>query len=322
MTGGAIALGVAVLVIAALLEFSILATRRIERAIPPQGRFLDLDGERLHYVDAGAGPSLVLIHGLAGQLGNFTHSLLVPLSGDFRVVAFDRPGSGYSTRAAGSPAGLRAQAATLARAIRALELDRPVVVGHSLGGAVALAIALDHPESVSGLALIAPLTHPVMRPPLLFLGLALPSGPARKFLAWTLATPVSLLARDWGARQVFSPETPPKDFAVAGGALLGVRPRNVWESGADMLAANGDLSAMAPRYPSLAIPVGVLYGHGDAILDWRAHGETLAAEIPGLDLEVVAGGHMLPVTAPDAVAAFIRRIAAKSPRAQIAPTSG
>ncbi len=319
MTGLAIALLAALAVIGGLVEFSILAARRIERAVPPQGRFLDLDGERIHVLDKGAGPPVVLIHGLGGQMGNFTHSLVDRLAAEFRVVAFDRPGSGYSTRSARSPAGIRAQAATLARAIRAMKLDRPLIVGHSLGGAIALAIALDQADCASALALISPATHPVASPPKVFRGLAIRSPLLRRFFAWTLATPVSLIGRDFGIREVFAPETPPPDFATAGGGLLGARPGNVYAASSDMIATVDDLAAMTPRYASIRIPVGILYGRGDHILDPRAHGEAMKMKIPSLDLEIVDGGHMLLVTKPDVFAALIRRVALRAKAAEGRP---
>jgi pimeloyl-ACP methyl ester carboxylesterase len=296
----------------ALLGVSILAARRIERAIPPQGRFLEVDGERLHVLDRGHGPAAVLIHGLSGQMGNFTHSLVERLAGDFRVVAFDRPGSGYSTRSRGAAAGMRAQADTLAKAIRALGLDRPVIVGHSLGGALALTLALDHPDCVGALALIAPATHPAPKAPRVFRALAIRLPVLRRLFAWTVATPAALVARNVATREVFAPESPPPDFASAGGGLLGVRPLNVENASADLIALDEDLKALPRRYGSIRVPIGVLYGRGDHVLDWRVHGEALKQEISGLDLELVeGGGHMLPVTRPGVCAAFIRRIAAK-----------
>ena len=111
---------------------------------------------------------------------------------------------------------------------------------------------------------------------------------------------------------MFAPETAPADFATAGGALLGLRPVNILSSSSDMIAVNDDLRQMVPRYPSLAVPVGMIYGRGDVILDWHVQGEAMQAELPTLDLEIVDGGHMLPVTCPDVVATFLRRIAAKA----------
>ncbi len=306
----------ALLVVAALAALSVAIARRIEKAAPPQGGFLDLDGERLHLLDKGAGRPLVMIHGLSGQMGNFTYALVDRLRDDFRVVAFDRPGSGYSTRAPGASAGVRAQAATLAKAIRTLGLEDPVIVGHSLGGAVALAIALDHPDCVGALALIAPATHPVRSAPPVFRGLAaLGSPPLGRFFAWTVATPAGLIGRAWGTRQVFAPEAPPADFALKGGGLLALRPGNVYASAADMIAAmrlKEEIESMTRRYGSLRPPVGILFGRSDSILDWRAQGEAMKKALPALDLEIVEGGHMLPVTQPDICAAFIRRMAAKA----------
>ena len=312
MSAIALDLVIAFVVIGGLVVFAFVAERWIERAVPPQGRILELDGERLHVLDAGSGPPLVMIHGLSGQMANLTHSLLERLAMNFRVVAFDRPGSGYSPRRSGSPAGLAAQAASLATAIRALKIERPTIVGHSLGGAVALKLALDHPDCVGALALVAPLTHAVQKPPLIFEGLAIRSPLLRHVLYWTVAAPSVLLTRNWGARLVFAPEAPPQDFATAGGGLLAMRPSNMNAASEDMNAVNDDLVSMPARYGTLHLPVGVLFGRDDPILDWRSQGDALKAEIPGLDLELVDGaGHMLPVTRPDVTAAFIRRIAAR-----------
>ena len=309
MTTWALVLTAALLVVGGLIGFSVAAARRIEEIVPPQGGFLDIDGERLHVLDKGAGPPMVMIHGLGGQLGNFTHSLVDRLCKDFRIVAVDRPGSGYSTRSAKSSAGVRAQAERLAKAIRVLKLERPLIVGHSLGGAVALAIALDHPDCASALALIAPWTHPVASPPMVFRALAIRSPLLRRVVAWTLATPASLLARNLAINEVFAPEAPPPDFAVAAGGLLALRPSNIFAASSDMVAANDDLEEMTTRYASIRIPIGILCGRDDRILDWRAQGEAMKQKVPSVDLEIVDGGHMLPVTQPDIVASFIRRMA-------------
>ena len=155
----------AVLVIAAALVagYFVFATRRIaaraEKAVPPSGKFIDIDGNRIHYAEAGAGRPIVFIHGLGAQFHQFEHPLFDRLSGDFHLVALDRPGSGYSVRAAGASAGLSEQARIVVRLIEQLGLQRPLLVGHSLGGMVALTVAIEHPDAISGLALLSPYTH-------------------------------------------------------------------------------------------------------------------------------------------------------------------
>jgi pimeloyl-ACP methyl ester carboxylesterase len=155
----AIAVALIVLTLLGLVLFTAWTAHQVESKMPPRGKFIDIDGVRLHYVDRGSGPVLLLIHGLAGQMLNFTHSLVGRLAREYRVIVLDRPGSGYSLRRDDTLAPLAAQARIIGRFCQALGLERPVVVGHSLGGAIALALALDHPDRVGALALIAPVTH-------------------------------------------------------------------------------------------------------------------------------------------------------------------
>src|SRR6185369_4855368 len=132
------------LVIAGLVWFTATTARRIEAAIPPRGQFIEIDGQRIHYVDSGSSkPAVVMIHGLGGNLLHFGYAMADKLSNDFRVILIDRPGSGYSTRSDDAQATLTAQAKTIATLIRQLGLGKPLVVGHSLGGALSLALALD-----------------------------------------------------------------------------------------------------------------------------------------------------------------------------------
>src|SRR5690606_7041590 len=71
-------------------------TREAERLVPPSGKFITIDGHKVHYVEEGSGPPILFVHGLGGSLFNFSHPLFAELSADFRVMALDRPGSGYS----------------------------------------------------------------------------------------------------------------------------------------------------------------------------------------------------------------------------------
>ncbi|RQS24390.1 alpha/beta fold hydrolase [Burkholderia sp. Bp8998] len=299
-----------VAVLAALALFSGYIARRVTRAFPPEGRFVDIGGDHIHYVEYGSGPPLVFVHGLAGQWRNFAYLPLTRLAQHHRVILVDRPGAGRSLRGAGSQANVFAQARAIAAFIDALKLDRPVLVGHSLGGAIALAVGLNHPERVSRLALIAPLSHEQTEPPAPFKPLMLPSPLVRRFVSWTFAIPLTILTGRGAVKQVFAPEAVPRDFPVKGGGLLGLRPHVFYATATDLLSAPVDLPAMERRYADLALPVDVLYGRADPILNWRTHGEALAQKSAHVRLTVVEGGHMLPVTIPDATADWLLDVAA------------
>ncbi|AOI62436.1 alpha/beta hydrolase [Burkholderia territorii] len=299
-----------VAVLAALALFSGYVARRVTRAFPPEGRFVDIGGDHIHYVEYGSGPPLVFVHGLAGQWRNFAYLPLTRLAQHHRVIFVDRPGAGRSLRGASSQANVFAQARTIAAFIDALKLDRPVLVGHSLGGAIALAVGLNHPERVSRLALIAPLSHEQTEPPAPFKPLMLPSPLVRRFVSWTFAIPLTILTGRKAVNQVFAPEAVPRDFPVKGGGLLGLRPHVFYATATDLLSAPIDLPAMERRYADLSLPVDVLYGRADPILNWRTHGEGLAQKSARVRLKVVEGGHMLPVTIPDATADWLLEVAA------------
>ena len=308
------ALLVLVAAIPALVWFTATTATRVERASPPRGTFVNVNGCRIHYVERGNGPvTLLMIHGLGGNAGNFLHSLVDRLASDFRVVVMDRPGSGYSTRPDDTPAGPRAQAAVIAAFIHALGLDRPVLVGHSLGGAISLATAVTNPQLVRGLALIAPLTQLVGEPPDVFKPLLVERATVRRAMGWTLATPLSIVRRDRVLDVVFGPDPVPADFALAGGGMLGMRPSAFITASADLVAVPDELATLVPLYPTLRLPVGIIYGTADRILDYRVHGEGMRHVLPQLELELVEGaGHMIPLTMSERVATFVRQVVART----------
>ena len=301
-------IAVGVIVIAGLVIFSLYIAHRVEQALPPQGRFINIGADRIHYVEYGNGPPVVFVHGLSGQLRNFAYLHLNELAQTHRVILIDRPGSGHSTRGASSSASIPAQARTVAMFIDAMGLNQPVLVGHSLGGAIALAVGLNHPDSVSRLALIAPLTH-LVEAGHAFGGLLIRSPLVRRIVAVTVAIPFAIKGSRSIMDIVFGPDSVPKDFAMKGGGLLGLRPRSFYAASSDLMAIADELPAMETRYASLRLPVDVLYGREDRILDWRSHGEALKAKLDRTNLRLVDGGHMLPVTAPVVTMEWLREIA-------------
>lgn len=281
--------------------------QRSERAVPPRGAFTAISTGRLHYVDCGSGPSILMVHGLGGNLGNFDCGLIDDLARDFRVVAIDRPGSGYSERPTSAEANVRAQARQLAEAIEKLEIDNPLVVGHSLGGAISLALALERPELVRGLALLAPLSLPVKETAPVFDDYRIGSDVYRRILSWTTAVPHMIRHPEPVRQDVFGPDSVPPEYGIRGGGLLSLRPDAFFNASRDFQASDEDLAGMSRDYARLAVPVRVLFGKDDRILSPEHHGELLVRRYPQIGLKMIEGGHMLPVTRVEESAAFIRK---------------
>jgi pimeloyl-ACP methyl ester carboxylesterase len=302
-------IAIATAILGGLVIFTAVTAHRVEKALPPRGRFIEVAGARIHYLDKGSGTAIVILHGLGGQMGNFTYALLERLTDEFRVILMDRPGSGYSTRAPGATGRLTEQAAMVAEFIRKLGLEQPLLVGHSLGGAIALGVALDHPEVVKGLALVAPVTHLPKHVPTPFRALDIKSNFLRWLVAWTVATPIGIRHGKAILDAIFSPDPAPADFPIRGGGILGLRPRSFHNTSSDMRAVNLDLAKLVVRYSSLRVPVRILYGTDDRVLDYKMHGEAIKAKSSLVSLDLVPGGHMLPITAPDLTAEFIKAAA-------------
>lgn len=298
-----------------LIVFNVLVSMRVKTMLPPVGRFMDIDGNRIHYLDKGEGPAIILIHGLSGQVRYFTHSLLERLEKDYRVVIVDRPGFGHSSRKSDDVSDVVRQADIIAQLIKRLGLEKPLVVGHSLGGAVSLAMALHNPDCVGGLALIAPITHvPSAENSVVpaFRAYAVSSSFWRRVMSWTFAIPLGILRRNEVFEVLFSPDKVKSDMPTRGGSLLALRPEAYYAASTDYNLALVNLPKMEARYQSMFVPTGILFGSGDQLLNYVEQGVSMKNKNSAIDLEIIDGGHMLPVTAPDKTADFIRRMARKS----------
>jgi pimeloyl-ACP methyl ester carboxylesterase len=309
---------VLLVIAAAFLALSIYRTRSMaaeaERQVPQAGQAVPVAGGAVHYVEMGPkeAQAVVLIHGLSGQLQHFTYVLAGLLAEDFRVIAVDRPGCGYSMRDDGSLADPFEQGRMISEALDALEVDRPVLVGHSLGGAVSLAMALDRPDRVGALALLCPATQHQDEVPEVFKGLLVESPTIRRLIGVTIAVPMAAAMRDKVLGIVFYPEPVPEDFMIRGGGALGLRPQAFVAASEDAVALRAAGMGLSARYASeLQVPGGILYGAADAILSPAVHGHSM--QVHGLTHETLDGrGHMIPLTAPEECAAFIRRMAEKA----------
>lgn len=302
-------LGLLGLLLAFLLGLALYAyiwKRRAQRAVPPRGAFTQISTGRLHYLDVGEGPAIFLIHGLGGQMGNFDCGLIDDLARDHRVIAIDRPGMGWSERPLSQPCTPADTARLMFEVMDKLGIEQPLVVGHSLGGAIALSMAVQNAERLRGLALLAPLTLRGQEPAPIFDGLAIHSDLQRFLTAWTFATPAALRNGEAVIEQLYSPEEMPPNAATQGGALLSLVPRHFYHTSRDYINSARGLEETSRKYADLTVPVRLLYGTGDQILDPQHHGAKLVGRHPQMGLKLIPGGHMLPVTQPQVCAEFIR----------------
>lgn len=306
-------LGFGILLLAAHL-FTRLQAARAERLVPQVGEIRRVSGGALNYLDTGNpnGPVLVMIHGLSGQLQHCTYALAGELENDFRLIIPDRPGCGYSTRDHRGLGELPEQARMIWELLDQLEVEQPVLVGHSLGGAVSLAMAVARPDRVAGLALLCPATMPQTEPPKMFKALEIRTEWLRALLGQTIAVPGAMATRDTVLGAVAAPDPIPEDFMIRGGAQLGYRPSAYVTASEDMAGYEATIDAQVAQYGTLTMPRAVLFGSDDAVLSPQAHGAALKDF--GFDAREVEGwGHMFPMTRPAETAAFIREVAGAAP---------
>ncbi len=261
----------------------------------PDPERLDLslaNGCNLHAAQGGSGADVVLVHGAVTVLEDMLLGPYDALAERFRVTAFDRPGHGRSGRRR-LDASIWGQAAALQEGAERLGLKRPVVIGHSFGGSVALAWALRHPEAISGLVLLAPVSFPELRlEQILFGPRAIPL--AGDVLARTGGRAFDALAAPALARAMFSPQPIPERMRNEFPLQLVTEPRHMQAEGEDAVQAVAGLAAAAMLYPSCRLPVRILAGSSDRVVNPSLHGRALAALLPRGGFSSLEGlGHML-----------------------------
>jgi pimeloyl-ACP methyl ester carboxylesterase len=284
-------------------------TAAAERAHPPAGQFVVVDGVRLHYLDQGEGPVVVLLHGNATMAEDFRNSGLIgELSRDFRVIAFDRPGFGYSERPRDTLWTPDAQARVLQKALRQLGVDKHIVLGHSWGTLVALAMALAEPERVTGLLLLGGYYYPSLR--LDVPAAALPAVPLIGDLLRYTVTPLwGRLTWPLAIKSAFSPSRIAATFRRLP-AWLALRPSQLRATAAEAALMVPSAASLEQRYRELTMPVAIFAGDGDKIVDPQANAVRLHAELPRSTLRLVPGaGHMLQHLVQGDIAAEVRHMA-------------
>ena len=313
---------ITVAILGALAALTAVGVGRIERAHPPSGRFVAVEGGRLHLVELGApdAPPVVLLHGASDNLGEMRLALGDRLAANYRVILVDRPGHGWSDRPGGSAdASPARQAKLIHEALTRIGVTRAIVVAHSWAGVLATAYALDYPQSVAGLVLLAPVTHPsplsiawynnIVRALLIESARYATAPYIGPLFVRTLAFPFGKMLIGPSVQSAFAPQEPPPDYFAQTGAELILRPSEFTAFGEDLAQLKGFVTAQAPRYGAIAVPTVIITGDLDDVVPPDIHAKALAAAVPGAELVVLPGvGHMVQFAAPDRVADAIAGI--------------
>jgi pimeloyl-ACP methyl ester carboxylesterase len=292
-----------------------VGTWLIERRNPPVGSFIDIDGARLHYVHVPAPenpelPPIVFIHGASGNLKDQMTPLRPLLEGRAELLFLDRPGHGWSGRGPGNNESQTGQAATIAALMGRLGIGPAIVVGHSFGGSVAAALALEYPEKTGGLLFLSAATHPW------------PGGASSWYyrlttiplVGWlfseTIANPAGSSRMAAATVCVFAPNRMPDGYSARASIPLVLRPRAFRANAVDVEGLYRFALANAPRYKDIDVPTVVISGDADTVVYEEIHSVGLARDIPGAELVWVKNlGHKPDWIASDLVVAAIAKLA-------------
>lgn len=282
----------------ALMRRSSEAMKPDEPAHKPPGRIIEVDGVRVHCIVKGRGRPVVLIHGNGTMAEDFVICGLVEqLAKSYRVIAIDRPGFGHTERPRHWVWSAAAQARLIAHTLAALKAERPVVVGHSWGTIVALALATGGDLGLRGLVLLSGYYYPGRRADVAMIApLAVPGlGDAARAL---VPGAVGRALAPQVFRHVFRPQPVPDRFTARFPVALSLSATQARASAEDTAGMNGAVALLQPRYASLRLPVAILSGDADAIVEAGEQSCRLHAEVAGSTLTLLPGqGHMIHYSA-------------------------
>lgn len=304
-------LGITALALGGLAVANTLAARAAERRYPPEGRFVTVDGVRLHYMEAGEGPPVVLLHGNVSALGDSLASgLFDRLARNHRVIAFDRPGMGHSDRPRDRAWTPEDQADLLAEAFAVLGIENAVVAGHSYATLVALALALDHPRTVKGLALFAGYYFPTKRADAVMVA-PVATPVLGDLLRYTVSPPFSKAVMPLMIKTLFSPRPVPDHLTETFPAALTTRPSQLRANAQDGVTLVPGADRLQHRYADVTVPVAIFAGHEDRIVSQEEQSGRLHHVLPNSTLHWVPDcGHMVHYAAPDLVVSRIDELSA------------
>jgi pimeloyl-ACP methyl ester carboxylesterase len=314
-------------VAAALTVGALAATALVNRHLakkaahdnPPTGRFLDMNGVRLHYVERGSGEPLVLLHGNGSMIQDFESSGLIDLAAkNYRVIVFDRPGFGHSNRPRNVVWTPDAQAELIERALDRLGISNAIVLGHSWGASVAVALALKFPDLVSGLVLASGYYYPTARADVV--PLSAPALPlVGDVLSYTLLPLINRLIWPLMMAEIFGPQAVPNKFGRFPKEMA-LRPSQTRASAAESALMIPAAFHFRKHYANLKMPVVIIAGDQDQLIDIDKQSARLHSDVSQSKFHrVPETGHMIHQTATGQVMSAINEVASEPstiPKAQ------
>ncbi|PIB24580.1 hypothetical protein BFP76_05160 [Amylibacter kogurei] len=271
-----------------------------EKNHPPIGDFLNIAGKRVHYVKMGPpigrAPVIILLHGAGGNLRDWTFKVAPELSKNYTVIAFDRPGHGYTDVYDIKGESPQYQADILRQATQKLGIKNAVVVGYSLGGAVAIAWALDYPQMLDGILLLSSVSNPWIIPPsdlYDYVGHPLTSYIVAPIIS--AFVPTRKIRNDYA--RVFTPQSPPDGFLDHVGTALTVRPKSFRANARQVRGLLRNIKLMSQRYDELSLPIEIIHGTRDRSVPAAIHAKVMKQRVPHANLTLIPsmghGAHQL-----------------------------
>jgi len=241
------------------------------------------------------------------MIQDFDSSGLIDLAArNYRVVVFDRPGFGHSDRPRNVIWTPTAQAELINKALRRLGISRAVVLGHSWGASVAVALALKYPDLVRGLVLASGYYYPTVRSDVL--ALSVPALPFGDVICHTVSPIASRVMWPVVMAKIFGPQSVPKKFQ-AFPKEMAVRPSQIKASAAESALMVPDAFAFKDQYAELKMPVSIIAGEEDRLIDIDKQSRRLHANVAQSRFHPVPGnGHMVHQTATNSVMSAINEV--------------
>ena len=266
----------------------------------PTESFINIENIKVRYVEAGAGSAVVLIHGNAGSVDDFDFKRFGLLCRDHRVIAVDRPGHGKSERPSDVDAKLQYQTRLLHETLSHLGVTRPVLVGHSWGGSLALAYAVEYPTELSAIVLLAPAAYS--------------DGGPDQFMRAVIKTPVigdvslfvgraifgeHMLKKE--LQKAFYPDSVPEEY-LRHASSSWLRHKQVRAILEDEYSLDKDLKKVSRHYCEISIPVVIVTGDHDKVVSAKQNAYKLKTLIANSQLiELQNTGHQVPQTHPESI---------------------